>query len=327
MKTTKVFADLVMKANYPFTEVESEYVQNAIKQYDENAVFPSRATVRREVSKQLATADEDYLSQRIPLLQKQKNIMFAVGNDCTTSAAHNNYCSLAASVMNTTSKTGKWEIIDLKLGVDYFPPPHTQETTIKQLLEAIKKHVPVLEAPIEKHLSYGVFDCATNTPRVPLLDTYDVGSVHCLGHRLNTTQGHIQAIPELASVRNNIDVIFKIVKGSGHNLLLLENNQKAHNRKRVKPKFGAATRFVYDTQMFKRSVVLYPDLSEMTDNYRKEMLKVKKERDHTKILSFSNKSQMEEWMLAMKEWSLSGQYMSQYLVPYYERIEFWVIFV
>lgn len=60
----EIFSDLVINANYPFSEVENVYVRKALLQLDNQLIFPSRFTVRREVVRKLEELNNGYLSKK-----------------------------------------------------------------------------------------------------------------------------------------------------------------------------------------------------------------------------------------------------------------------
>ena len=96
-------------------ETESPFFRAAIKHYDNDAVFPSRKTLRAAVVKDLEKESNFYLEKIIVPLMKQPNFLVATSNDCSTSTMQNPYCSLVANIIDTVTNaniiyTIKWNI-------------------------------------------------------------------------------------------------------------------------------------------------------------------------------------------------------------------------
>ena len=310
----EIFSDLVINANYPFSEVENVYVRKALLQLDNQLIFPSRFTVRREVVRKLEELNNGYLSKKgISTLDENQEVMFAVSNDCTTSNSKFPYCALNAVVMDVT--TVPWKINNLILGCDYFPPDHTQVTTFNQLCEALDTYLPEqIYKGIQENVSYGIFDCATATPREQLR-VKNVKSVCCVGHRLNTLMAHFSKFPAMIRLKKSIETVFDIIKHSAKNLILLEKVQQLHSRKVLRPKFGASTRWEYDVEMYKRANYLFYDI---------DVLDKVPPADVKNSLSFSKKTQKLKFKESLDFWRQHGYYYLLFVVPYFERISFWL---
>lgn len=196
-----------------------------------------------------------------------KRKLIAVMNDSTTSRAAFSYTNLVSSSI-TNPASGVWTMHETVM--DCSPNAtdiaHTAQNSMRQLKrklhdflsDTLQDEVPDddLDFEMGDHVSSGVFDMGSNTPRAGL-QALGIDGLPCTAHRLSTLLGHMNDLPEWGQALEPLKKCVETVRKSAHNTHLCESLQVGPGKKK-RCVNGPGTRWTHEPEVVARAEVLLP---------------------------------------------------------------------
>ena len=204
-----IFAALVMDGGFPLAMVEDPHVRNAITAIVEavsgaKVWFSSRRTITRRVKELLVVRERAYMGKVARVLGSKQSTLMAFNNDGSTSTGQHPYAGFLGSVIERPA----WKMFEFILGCDFFPQPHTQESSYEQF-----------EQIDECEGLHEVMDAATDDGSDELIfPTIDEKWVRGCGHmydmrnRVKSAATSLIRINGLFKSHNNLYALFRYMK-------------------------------------------------------------------------------------------------------------------